>query len=264
MPIKLVAVDLDDTLLNSKIAIGPRSGDAIRQAVAQGVIVTVATGRMYRSALPFARQLELDVPLITYNGALIKSALSGTTLLHRTVDLAIAREVLALFKARGWYIQACVDDVLYVAELNDKALNYARLSGIQPVPIGAKLYQLTAAPTKLLTIAEPTEIIDINKTLRAQFGDELYLAISKTNYLEIVNPTVNKGKALAYLAAKFGIKREEVMAIGDSNNDLDMLEYAGWGVAMGNAVDHVKAKAQAVTCGNDEDGVAEAITKFVL
>jgi len=264
MPIKLVAVDLDDTLLNSKIAIGPRSLVAIREAMAQGVVVTIATGRMYRSTLPFARQLELDVPLITYNGALVKASLSGTTYLHRPLDLAVAREVLALFKDRGWHIQAFVDDVLYVAEINDKVLSYQRVAKVEPVVIGKDLYRLTAPPTKLLAIADPAEIKAIYKEVHATFGDRLFLTASKRYFLEMINPDVNKGKALAFLAAQLGIKREEVMAVGDSYNDLEMIEYAGLGVAMGNAPDEVKARAKAVTCSNDEDGVAEAIWRYVL
>jgi HAD superfamily hydrolase (TIGR01484 family) len=111
---KLIAVDMDDTLLDNSIQISPRTREVLQKSVAQGVKVTIATGRMYCSALPFARQLGLNVPLITYNGALIKNSLSGEILLHHPVDSNLALEVLAFFKAHDWYIQSYVDDVLYV------------------------------------------------------------------------------------------------------------------------------------------------------
>ncbi|SDF62979.1 Cof-type HAD-IIB family hydrolase [Sporolituus thermophilus] len=263
MSIKLIAVDLDDTLLDNSLAVSARAREAIAQAVAQGITVTVATGRMYRSALPYARQLGLDVPLITYNGALIKAALSGEVLLHRPLAEDVAHEVLAFSRQRGWYIQVYLDDVLYVTELNERALYYETIAGVKAVPVGDRLYDLPGAPTKLLVMAEPADILRIQEEVQARFGDRLYAVVSKPNYLEMVHPAVNKGAALAFLAEMLGISRDEVMAIGDSHNDLDMLEYAGFGVAMGNASERVKAVAQAVTRGNDEDGVAEAIEKIL-
>jgi Cof subfamily protein (haloacid dehalogenase superfamily) len=262
--IRLLAIDLDETLLDKTLAVSPRARDAIGRAMAQGVTVTVATGRMYRSALPYALQLNLDVPLITYNGALIKCSLSGETLLHRPLDGQVATDVLAFFRARGWYIQSYVDDVLYVRERDETALYYERRAGVTAVAIGDRIFSPAVAPTKLLTIASPQQITEVQAALAAEFGDRLYLARSKPDYLEITDPSANKGQALAFLAGRLGIGREQVMAIGDSPNDLDMIEYAGWGVAMGNAADHIKAAAQAVTAGNDADGAAEAIEVYIL
>lgn len=264
MDIKLVAVDLDDTLLDKSNNVSPRTREIIRQAVEQGVTVTVATGRMYQSAVKFARQLNLDVPIITYNGALIKACLSEDVLFEQPIELETARCVLQLFRDRGWYIQSYLDDILCVEQINDKARFYENASQVKAEAIGDKLYNPDKAPSKLLTIAEPAEIDVIWKAVEEQFGDKLYITKSKANYLEMANPNVNKGRALSFLAGKLNITREQVMAVGDSLNDLDMIEYAGWGVAMGNAVDRVKSAAQAVTLCNDDDGVAEAICKFVL
>ncbi len=264
MSIKLIAVDLDDTLLDTTIAVSPRTREVIRQAIAQGITVTVATGRMFCSAVKIARQLELDVPIITYNGAMIKSCLSEEVLYHRPIENDLALDVLNLFRERGWYIQAYIDDTLYVEELNDKAQQYGKLAGVKPYPIGDRLYTITGAPTKLLSIADPDDIGAIWRVVEERFPGRVYIAQSKPHYLEMAHPDVNKGKALGFLADKLNITRDEVMAIGDSINDLDMIEYAGWGVAMGNAHERVKAVAQAVTLGNDEDGVAEAIIKYAL
>lgn len=264
MPVKLIAVDMDDTLLDNSIQVSPRTRKVLQQAAAQGVKVTIATGRMYCSALPFAEQLGLDVPLITYNGAMIKSTLSGEILLHHPVDCRLAGEVLAFFKEHGWYIQSYVDDILYVNEKDEHALYYERLTGVKSVAIGDKLYTMHQSPTKLLAMVKKEQMQEISRLVQENFGDRLTVTNSKPTYLEMVNPKANKGAALAYLAEKLDIKQEEVMAIGDSNNDLDMLRYAGWGVAMGNAADKVKAAARFVTARNDEDGVAEAVIKYVL
>lgn len=262
--IKLVALDMDDTLLNGQQEISPRTADCIRRAVAQGVTVTIATGRMFSSARPFAQGLGLDVPLITYNGALIKGVLSGETLLHRPIAADVARQVLALFREKDWYIQTYVDDQLYVAELNDKVRYYENLAKVTATVLGDEFYTRPQSPSKMLAMADPDQIAMMKETLQALLIDRLYLAVSKPTYLEMVNPAVNKGTALAFLADRLGIKREQVMAVGDSFNDLDMIEYAGWGVAMGNAPDAVKQQAQAVVATNTNEGVAEAFESYVL
>lgn len=264
MSIKLVAIDLDDTLLDNSRAISPRARAAIAAAVAQGVTVTVATGRMFPSALPYAQQLALDVPLITYNGALVRCGLSGETILHTPVDPATAAAVLALFRERGWYVQVYLDDVLYVRERDENARKYEEIAGITAVPVGDRLWSLEGAPTKLLAMADPERIPEIDAAVRAACGDRVYTAASKPYYLEITNPAATKGAALAFLAGRLGIGRDQVMAIGDSVNDLDMIEYAGLGVAMGNASRQVQEAADFVTAANDADGVAAAIEEFVL
>ncbi len=264
MDIKLVALDLDDTLLDRSRKISPRAKAAIKAAVAQGVTVTVATGRMYPSALPYARQLALDVPLITYNGALIRAGLSGETLLHRPLDGATTQKIYTLFRERGWYLQVYLDDVLYVRARDANARLYEAISGMESVPVGDELWSLPGAPTKLLTMAEPHLIPVIDAAIRETCGDRVYTANSRPTYLEMTHPEATKGVALAFLAGRLGIGRDAVMAVGDSANDLEMIEYAGWGVAMGNACPQVKAAAKAVTAANDADGVAAAIEEYVL
>lgn len=264
MTIKLIALDMDDTLLDSKLAISPRAGAAIRKAAAQGIKVTIATGRMYRAALPYAQELGLDVPLITYNGGLIKSCLSGETLRHCPIEKDIAREVLALCREQNLYIQTYVDDTLYVKENNEYSELYSRMSRVPAIAIGDSIYAGDEPSTKMLIMSTQEGIREIYSNFKTVFGNKLSLAISKPTFMEITHPDVNKGKALAYLADKLRIKQEEVMAVGDSGNDVDMLKYAGWGVAMGNASAAVKAIARLETSSNDADGVAEAIERFAL
>lgn len=264
MAIKLLAVDLDDTLLDKSSQVSPRCREAIKKAVEKGVTVTVATGRMYAAALPFARQLELDVPIITYNGALIKSSLSGEVLFEQTLDQAVAADVLMLFRERGWYIQVYVGDQLYIAEPNERARIYENLTKVKAIPVGEDLYSMSEHVLKMLSLANESEIQEISRVIQDKFKGKVFAPISRPTYLEIVHPSINKGRSLDFLASRLGITRNEVMAIGDSNNDLDMIEYAGLGVAMGNALPNVKAAANVVTLANDEDGVAEAIYKYIL
>lgn len=264
MTIKLVALDMDDTLLNDDRQISPRNRKAICQAVEQGVLVTIATGRMYCSARPYAEMLGIDIPLVVYNGGLVKSTQSGEVLFHQPVPLELANEVLAFFRERNWYVQTYIDDVLYVESLSEMAQAYADYAGVSAVPVGDRLYRCEQAPTKILGMASVDFVREMEAAVSEKFGDRLCTASSKAMFLEMVHPQVNKARALSFLASKYGIAQSEVMAIGDSGNDVAMLRYAGLGVAMANARPAAKDAAQVVTAGNNDDGVALAIEKYVL
>ncbi|MDU2063568.1 MAG: Cof-type HAD-IIB family hydrolase [Sporomusaceae bacterium] len=262
--IRLVAIDLDGTLLQENLTVSPRTIAALQSAVAKDVVVTIATGRMFASAVIFAKQIGLDVPLITYNGALIQSALSGEVLYHQPIPSPIAKEILTLFQDKGWYIQAYADDKLYVDQLNAIAKTYASRVKVEAVAIGKDLYRLAKAPTKLLGMVGEQQVASVIDELHRLYPGEIYATSSQPGYVEIMHAAVNKGAALDFLAKRFSISQEEVMALGDSLNDTDMISFAGWGVAMGNGASAVKAIAQAVTDTNDNDGVAKAIEKYVL
>ena len=264
MTIKLIAMDMDDTLLNETQQVTTRTRDAIRRAMDAGVAVTIATGRMFQSALPFAQELGIQLPLIVYNGAMIREGNSGKTLFHRPIETGLAQGLADLFREHGWYLQKYVDDRLYVAELDENAQFYADYARVEAIPQGLDFFQMTAAPTKLLSMGDTDELKEIRTAVTKLYGDQLYLASSKKRYLEMVDVRVNKGEALAFLAGRLGIEQNEVMAIGDSMNDVDMIEYAGVGVAMGNANATVRAAADFISATNAEDGVAVAIEKFVL
>ena len=264
MTIKLIAMDMDDTLLNETQQVTERTRDAIRRAMDAGVAVTIATGRMFQSALPFAQELGIQLPLIVYNGAMIREGASGKTLFHRPIETELAQGLADLFRERGWYLQKYVDDRLYVADLDENARFYADYARVEAIPQGRDFFQMRAAPTKLLSMGDTEELNEIRTAVTQLYGDHLYLASSKKRYLEMVDARVNKGEALAFLAGMLGIAQQEVMAIGDSMNDVDMIQYAGVGVAMGNANAIVSSAADFVSATNAEDGVAVAIEKFVL
>ena len=264
MTIKLIAMDMDDTLLNEKHQISPSTQKTIRLAMDQGVAVTIATGRMFCSTLPFAKDLGLNCPLINYNGAMVRDMVSGKTLFHHPIDRETAGAVASFFRERAWYLQKHVDDLLYVFELDENVKYYADYARVEAIPLGNDFYTMPEAPTKFLSLADQPLLDEIKAELEQRWGDRLCLASSRTRYLEMVDVGVNKGEALAFLAGSLGIRPSEVMAIGDGMNDLDMIKYAGIGVAMGNAKDLVREAADYVTLSNSQDGVAAAIEKFVL
>ena len=263
MAVKLIAIDMDDTLLNEELEVTPRTAAAIKAAQLQGIEVAIATGRMHCSALPFALQLEMDVPIITYNGGMIRHPQREEMIWHQPIDAAVAAKIIELFKERGWYLQSYVNDRLYVVEHSREARTYEALANIKATALGEDFYTMHDAPTKMLAMAEPELLREIEDTVREKIGELVFTATSKPTYLELTHPEVNKGRALSILAAHLGIKQEEVMAIGDSNNDYPMLQYAGIGVAMGNASERIKSVAQFVTDDNENDGVAKAIEKVL-
>ncbi|MDR1702587.1 MAG: Cof-type HAD-IIB family hydrolase [Sporomusaceae bacterium] len=263
MGIKLIAIDLDDTLLNDECRISPRNQQAVAEAVKRGVTVTVSTGRMYCSALPFAKELKLDVPLIVYNGAMIKTSYSEELIFHQPVAEAAAEEIFALAQKNNWYIQTYIDDKLYVSELNGYAKRYSKIASVEAHLID-DLFNLPGASTKIMIQAEAAEIPAISAGLQAKFSGKLSLTISKPTFLEITDLGVNKGTALAMLAERLGIEREAIMAFGDSGNDVEMLKFAQHSFAMANGTDLAKRAARYQTATNNEDGVALAIEKYVL
>lgn len=264
MTIKLFVTDLDGTLLNKNHEVSEENKSAIREIVAKGVTATIATGRMYSSALPYAKQLEVDVPIITYNGALIKSV-SGEVIFESYLDPKIVSEIYEFCVAHGWYIQAYADDVLYFKDHDARAKSYETLAGLKGVALGDKLYEVTEKVPKMLIITDNEAETDaIVPVLQAYFKDRIFATKSNPDYIEIVNPSVNKSAALDLLIEKLHLTKDEVLAIGDSNNDLPMLKTAGFSVAMGNARDHVKAVVSAVTTDCEHSGVAAAIHKYIL
>lgn len=259
-------MDLDDTLLRDDLTISPRTVQAIRKAREQGVKFTIATGRMAISARPYVEQLGLDVPVITYHGALIQEALSGKVLYRQVIPIALAMEIAEKMLSRGIYAQVYLRDRVLVRELGPYSSQYARLAAVRIEP-GDLLRVLAAEPEgveKILIIGNEPDLDALALLLRSEFGERIHITKSKPNFLEMVDISVHKGAALAALAERFGIRREEVMAIGDSFNDIEMIEYAGLGVAMGNARPEVQKAADVVTGTNMEDGVAQAIERYVI
>lgn len=261
---RLVAIDLDDTLLNNDLKISERTQQAIKEAQQQGVQVTLATGRMFRSAAPYAEQLGLNIPLITYQGALVKNSRSGEVLYHRPVPQRLVQPVAERVMSFGYHLQMYYEDRLCMEKLTPEGQAYVDLAGVE-VTLVDDLLQACPEPTKILICNfDETKLDQLAAVLQAGFGQELYITKSKPYYLEVLHPEATKGQALKRVADYFQIPRESVIAIGDSFNDLDMIQFAGLGVVMGNAREEIKRFADYITETNEDDGVAEVLERFVL
>lgn len=265
MSYKLLALDLDDTLLNEEFVISPRNKKAIVEAARRGVTVTLATGRMFRSSLPYAEELGLDVPLITYHGAMVKKARSKEEIFHRPVPLKLAIELINFLESGGYHINLYINDCLYVREDNEFIQLYVNIAGVEYTVVGDLTNFIKEEPTKITVIMkEEKRLFDLWKQLNQKYKNILSVAQSKPYFLEITHAESTKGQALKSLAESMGIKREEVIAVGDSYNDIDMIEYAGLGAAVENAREDVKKVADYITQSNVNDGIAALIEKFIL
>lgn len=268
MAIRLVALDLDNTLLDAPNHISEAGQAVIEKAIRQGVMVTLASGRMFSAVAPLGDQLGLDIPLITYNGALIKASKSGEVYFHLPVPYDLSLEIIRYAEENDLTVNTYIDEVVYVNRMSDEAEMYSSRYGAKVVAVpdlAAFLRQRSAEGSTKLLILAPEEIARKHLgILKQRFGDRLNIMISLPTYVEVVNKGVSKGRALLKLAERFGIHAGEIMAIGDSENDIEMLKAASIGVAVANAEESVKQMADYVTEAPDGNGVAEAFGKFIF
>lgn len=261
--IKLIALDLDGTLVHNARHIPERNLQAVRRAMDQGVTVAIATGRMHSSAETFVSRLGLEgTPLISYNGAMIRVPGEPEPMLHVPVAAELAAQVVRHAVDERFHLNYFLDDVLYVSHMDHWSHLYRARTGNYPALAGDMRRFDGQSPTKLLIAAYPHEIDTLLPREQELFGDRLYVTRSMPEYIEFLNPEASKGAALAWLAEHLGLQQSEVMAMGDMLNDLPMIEWAGIGVAMPEAEEQVRAAANFVPT-SAEEGVAEAIEKFV-
>ena len=289
MAIRLLALDLDGTLLNSRGELSERNLGAIRAARVRGVRVALVTGRRFRDARPLALELGLDVPVISHNGALTKHARTLETVAVKLLPLAAARAVLSLGRASG--ADALVSDdaegagVLVYDHMSDnnpalaKYVAWARRihgeeaeEAVRRVP-DLEEY-LDHAPVHVSFSGGVERMRRFEERLLKELGASvkvLSTVYPKLDFalLDVLHPEVSKGVGVEAAARELGLSREEVMAVGDNFNDLEMLQYAGTGVLMGNAEASLRALVADLphyhpTATNDEDGVALAIERFIL
>jgi Cof subfamily protein (haloacid dehalogenase superfamily) len=264
MKYKLMAVDIDGTLLDSENILRDATIEAIRQAVAKGLIFTIATGRPIQGVEQFNARLGLDLPFITYNGAMVVMGTSREILYERCLSFDDAKRVYELGQEYGTTVIVWSKNLLYVNQMNERALKYGEMAKTKAVLISDVDTILRAGASKILWYDEMENINRFEAEVGNVVGSSVNFHTSKPIFLEFVDKAASKAIAMEKLGEHFGIRREEMIAVGDGDNDLSMIEYAGLGVAMGNAKDNVKSKADYITLSNDENGVAHVIYEFIL
>ena len=258
--IRLIASDMDATLLNGQSELSPRTVRAVRRVMEAGARFVIASGRMLLTTQPFAEQLRPNAPMIVFNGAMACDWQTGTPLFKSEIPVDTARAVCAMVEARGIFIQYFPERGLYYQKRDpsvcDEYENRVRYRGTETgVPLSA---WITQPPLKLLCLGEHEALLELRRELLAAFPG-LRPMLSTPTYLEIVNAEVDKGNALRAVAEQFGIPREEIAAFGDAGNDVGMLTYAARGYAMANASLDALACTPLHAPANTEDGVAQIL-----
>jgi len=276
MPIKLLALDIDGTLLNSRGEVSVRNREMISEARRRGVVIALVTGRRFRSARPVVQDLDLAAPLISHNGALTKNVSTLETIGYHPLDAETAREVIRIGRERGSDMICCDDPaglgvmVIEGVSPENKALHrYLNKYRDSVVEVPNLLDYVDHAPIQVMFSGRCAHMDEFADHLQAVMNGRLQLF--KTRYLtadltilDALNTAASKGAGVEDIARTHGFTRDEVMAMGDNHNDLTMLRAAGLGVVMANAEDELKQLGFATTSSNDEDGVAEAIERYIF
>ena len=240
-----------------------RTRDALRATHAAGIHVVLVTGRMFRAARPFALEAGLDDPLVCYQGAVVAEPISGRWLRHEPIPLELARETIAVVNEEGFGLNCYVDDELYVAEITPEARRYADFQHLELHAVGELLAWLSEPPTKLVVIDDPDVLDGLKRTMLERFDGRLYISKSLPYFLEFASPEVTKAAGLEFVAEHVGFRREQTVAFGDGENDIELVDWAGYGVAVANAHERVKEVADLVCPSVDEQGVAQVLEAFL-
>ncbi len=260
--VKLLTIDLDDTLIGQDLVVSPRNRAAIRRAVRSGIIVTLATGRTFTTTQPFAQRLGLHHTLACFQGALLRG--KHKILTSRTMPPQYYLDIIK-FGLRH-KVQQCVyaldhDTVYFQRPLNKYGKEYLdRIEQVRQISlVNLATFPFPHPPIKVMFITSPEKVVKLEAMAKRKWGDALYITQTRANLLEFLHPQVNKGFALRYLASHYHLPLSQTAAIGDGHNDIPMLETAGVSFAVRNAPRVVEAAADHVVSAWDQDGVAEAI-----
>lgn len=266
MKYKMIVSDLDETLLNSDRELTPNTKSAIKRYTQKGGKFVIATGRMTPSALLYCYELGLKGEVITYQGAATVDIMSGEVLDIAKIASQEAVEIGRYLEKRGLYYHIYNEDKFIVNRSTPQSLRYARLSKVDFLETGEELSKYILnngiSPVKIMVITDEDLVMPLIREFNQEFEGRFLFNTSKKWMVEIVPIVSNKGVAVKNLAKKYGIKREEVICIGDSLNDLAMIEYAGLGVVVENGSKEAKQAADIVAPSNDDEGVAYIIDKY--
>jgi Cof subfamily protein (haloacid dehalogenase superfamily) len=246
----------DDGLLRA------RTLAAIARSRAAGVPVIVATGRMFRSVRPYLEEADIDDPVVCYQGAAVVDPVDGTFLLHETIELDLAREAIGALVDAGHPPNCYVDDRLYVAAHTEYSRRYAEFQHLPVTEVGDLVAWLEQPPTKLVAVADPEAVPALRGALAERFGGSLFLTTSLPYLLELGNPSASKGTGLQFVAERIGLDAASVVSFGDGENDVELIEWAGYGVAVEGGHPRLLERADWVCPTARDEGVATVIDAY--
>lgn len=258
-----VVLDVDGTLIDAELRLHPRTEAAVRAAAAR-LPVVLATGRMYRSVLPWARRLAVTQPLVCYQGALVRE-IEGAVLLDEGLEPRAAIRAIDVAREHGWHRQAYLDDELFCEEDRPEAHVYARIARVDIHFVDDLAALVGRGSTKVVVVDRDPAIVDVAVgELRRRLGPSARITQSFDQFCEVVSPHVNKARAVELVCARLGLGIADALAVGDAPNDAEMLAAAGVGVVVRGARAEVLAAADATCAPPAEGGVADVLEHFGL
>ncbi len=260
--IRLIAIDVDGTLLNTSREISSRTLEVLDRVRSKGVKLVLVTGRNYPGVKPLYQAIRANGPVVCYNGASVINGDDGSVISSTMLDDRITRRIIEFARARDIHIQVFIGNQFYYERARKEAASYEANVNIAGKVISfSEIDDLRAL--KVLCIADHEKLLEISDEIREAFGDKIFQTFSFPYYLEVMSGEVSKAEGLKVVSLQLGIDPDEIAAFGDGENDIAMLKFAGVGVAMENASDPVKEAAGYVTCSNDEDGLARFLEEYL-
>lgn len=263
---KLVAVDMDGTLLREDKTISNRTKKAINKAVKKGVKVVLASGRPIEGLERYLKELELltkDDYVMSFNGSVIQNAKTKQIISKNILKGSDLKRLYNLSKEIGVNIHAFTKDGCITPRMNEYTELEGRINGIEVHEADFETIDMEEDVIKVMFIDPQPVLEEAMKKIPDCYYEDFTVVRSAPYFLEFLNKASSKGTGVKALGEYLGIRQEEIICIGDAGNDLDMIQFAGLGVAMGNAFEEVKEAADYITCNNEEDGVAHVIEKFI-
>lgn len=267
MPYKMVVLDLDDTLLRDDLTVSARTRDTLLKAQEQGVTLVLASGRPTGAMRRYADELEMARHggwILSFNGAVITECATGAVIFEQSLTVELVHEIHDRAVELGANILSYVDDRIVTPKGDEWTAVERRLTGMEVVEVADFKAAIRGPAVKAIVLHDPVRLREISDKIRPEVEGRLSMAISKPFFLEFTDGGIDKRHSLARLCAHLGIDPSEVVAIGDGQNDAGMIRLAGLGIGMANGAAEVRAIADHVTASNMEDGVAQAVERFVL
>ena len=263
--IKMLVLDIDGTIFKKDYTATQKVKNTLKKLSDNGIKVVLCTGRMYAATRFIAKEFELKTPVICYQGGLVKNIYENNdTLFEKTMDETLAREIIKELKNRKIFFNLYINDELMVEKDSHLIRQYVDARNLDYKVIGNSENIELKGLNKILAIDDNTQLIEsLQKEMAQKYKNKLYVIRSTPRFCEFSNLEATKGNAVKFLAKKWEIKKDEIMACGDHDNDIEMLLAAGTKVAMGNATENLKQIADYVTETVDNDGVVKAVIKFI-